>query len=156
MLLCSTVCTLILQARMEYQSMFKYSETFALGISVFFTISCWAILPVMADTGVKAKSSVRAKAAPRTKMEVRAKTTSRPTVRATVKKTGTDKQYTLVDLKKRPLKPGWDQPYLLAAYGAVWLILFLYLLSLARRMTSTDDQLAALEQHVNEITPKDD
>lgn len=61
-----------------------------------------------------------------------------------------------VNLHQQNANPKWDQPYLLAAYGAVWLVLLLYLLMLARRLTQTDTQLRMLEEQLSDLLPPDE
>ena len=114
---------------------------------------CCASTAVVADISppfkrAKKVAPLRAKPTPRP----RALAQEKPVPRKAASKTNAE--FATVDLSKRPRKKGWDYPYLLAAYGVVWLILMIYLLSLARRMVGTTAQLAALEQHVNEIYEK--
>lgn len=61
-----------------------------------------------------------------------------------------------VDLSKRKISDKWDQPYLLAAFGLSWLILLVYLVSLASRLSSTENRLRAMEQQLQDQLPSDD
>jgi len=53
-----------------------------------------------------------------------------------------------VDLNKVKHKAGWDRPYLLAAYGVVWLVLVFYIVGLARRLRQTDAELARMQRRL--------
>lgn len=53
-----------------------------------------------------------------------------------------------VDLNAQKHEPGWDRPYLLAAYGVVWLVLMIYIIGLSRRMRQTDADLLQLQRRL--------
>lgn len=60
-----------------------------------------------------------------------------------------------VDLQQKATNPKWDQPYLLAAYGVVWLVMMLYLVILVRRLTRTDSEIRGLEEQLNDLLPRE-
>lgn len=77
-------------------------------------------------------------------------------VKASDKKAQKLKQsFAPVELNKKKQSAGWDQPYLLAAYGVVWLLLLFYFLGLAKRMGSTDKQLKQIERRLSVLEGED-
>jgi CcmD family protein len=45
--------------------------------------------------------------------------------------------------------------YLAAAYGAIWLMLFIFVFSIFRRQSKIDNEIAALEDALERISPED-
>ncbi len=45
--------------------------------------------------------------------------------------------------------------YLAAAYGVIWLALFIFVFSIFRRQTRIDNEIAALEDALERIAPED-
>jgi len=45
--------------------------------------------------------------------------------------------------------------YLAAAYGAIWLMLFIFVFSIFRRQSKIDSEIAALEDALERISPED-
>jgi CcmD family protein len=48
------------------------------------------------------------------------------------------------------MSTGFGMGYLVAAYAAVWVMLFLYLFSLSRRQSKIDREIAALRKLLDE------
>ncbi len=61
-----------------------------------------------------------------------------------------DEGYELIDLSKRKRAWDWDRPYLLAAYAALWLFVFFYLLFLTRRLFQTERQIEDFQRLLDE------
>ena len=45
--------------------------------------------------------------------------------------------------------------YLAAAYGVIWLVLFLFVLSIFRRQQKIDEEIGALEDALERIAPEE-
>lgn len=45
--------------------------------------------------------------------------------------------------------------YLVAAYGAIWLVLFIFVFTIFRRQQQIDRDIAALEDAVESISPQE-
>lgn len=118
----------------------------------------WAVAapaPIKAAAPKAAAPKAAKAATPRTKPTPRAKVAAKPAASPTDKAKQLAKGFQQVDLNKRKLSPNWDRPYMLAAYGIVVVALLLYLLSLARRMTHTDGQLAQIERRLTNLPSND-
>lgn len=61
-----------------------------------------------------------------------------------------------VDLSKMKKSPHWDRPYMLAAYAIVWLLFMFYVFQLARRVNTTDKQLAQIEARLRQYEEEED
>ncbi len=59
-------------------------------------------------------------------------------------------QFQAVDLGKRSFSPYWDRPYMLAAYALFWLVIFIYFLAMAIRLSKLERQVLALEKKLKE------
>ncbi len=94
------------------------------------------------------------KVPPPRRAETRKPASARPAARP-VARPAKDDDKELVDLSKRKPAEGWDRPYLLAAYGLTWLILMLYLVSLASRMSSTESRLESMERQLKDQLSED-
>lgn len=137
---------------MEFETMLFSQKVLWVAVAFAATL-CFVNTAVFAETRVPSRRAT--KAAPRsTKPAPRLRAVAQGKLRRGKAASKTNAEFATVDLSKRPRKKGWDYPYLLAAYGVVWLILMVYLLSLARRMVGTTSELAALEQHVNELSER--
>lgn len=116
------------------------------------SLLCALCIALGAQWAVAAPAPTKA-AAP--KPTPRAKVAAKPAASPTDKAKQLAKGFQQVDLNKRKLSPNWDRPYMLAAYGIVVVALLLYLLSLARRMTHTDGQLAQIERRLTNLPSND-
>jgi len=65
-------------------------------------------------------------------------------------KKSTEPHYETVDLSKRKRSFDWDKPYLLAAYAALWIFLFFYLILLTQRLRQTENDIKTLESILKE------
>ena len=45
--------------------------------------------------------------------------------------------------------------FLVAAYGAIWLVLFIFVFSIFRRQGKIDEEIAALEDALERISPQE-
>ncbi len=45
--------------------------------------------------------------------------------------------------------------YLVAAYGAIWLVLFIFVFTIFRRQQKIDGEIAALEDALERISPQE-
>ena len=124
---------------------FLYRCSFLIVFTCFFATATQANEPTNKD-----KKATTANSADKKSLQKAA-----PKAKKTEKKNQAKSPYNPVDLKKKRSEH-WDRPYLLAAYAAIWVLMFFYLVLMTQRFRKTQKDIDQLRSQLSALEAKSD